>query len=79
MLKNWDSKGKHSSEKYRAVHPAHSVGGMGCTEKDQDREGNGKWQQKWEENARLTSCVGQEPGGAPPVRYDKTFGSISQL
>jgi len=39
MLKSWDGKEKHPSEKSRAVHPARSVGGRGHAEKDQDREG----------------------------------------
>lgn len=39
MLKNWDSKEKHPSEKYQAVHPARSVEGRGHAEKGQDQEG----------------------------------------
>lgn len=44
---------------------------------------NGKGQRSWEEKVRLTRPAGQEPAGCsstvPGGRYDKTFGSISQL
>lgn len=39
MLKNWDGKEKHPSEKYQVMHPAHSVGRRGHAKKDEGWEG----------------------------------------
>lgn len=83
MFKNWDSKENTPVKNTEPMHPACSVGGRGHAERDQGPGRDGKWQQRWEENAQITSSAGQGPAGcsssAAAVRYDETFGSISQL
>jgi len=77
FLKNRDSKEQQPSGKHPAVHPERS---RGCMEKVKDWEGTAKGSRAGGKRSPNKLCrQGASSSAVAAVRYDKTFGSISQL